>query len=186
MDARQDYLLSELWILAWNGSVQRAKLYKEDREPATQLFRDKIVSHLTAEIIPRYCQVGMEDEQHYKHIDELADYANSVGDKVLGHLGYKYYGVAQKLLNLALKYHWCLGVIAEPPHCPVDRIVIDQTTYKGKINWTEIKYRSEYQCVIEDIRRKAGPQSIAMWELSIYNRRQASGGPLRPQRSRTG
>ena len=73
------------------------------------------MSHLSSQVIPRYGQGGMEEEQHYKHIDDFADYANGVGDKVLGHLGYKY-GVAQKLLNLALKYYWCLGVIAEPPH----------------------------------------------------------------------
>jgi hypothetical protein len=59
----------------------------------------------------------------------------------LGELGYKY-GVAQKLLNLFLKYLWCLGTIAEPPHCPVDRIIIGKTCYKDK-NWTEIVQRSE-------------------------------------------
>lgn len=173
MNARLDYLLKELWILAWNASVQRAKLYKEGREAAsedTRLFRERLVSYLSSQVIPGYGQGALEEEQHYKNIDDLAGYANKVGEKVLGHLGYKY-GVAQKLLNLALKYHWCLGVIAEPPHCPVDRIVIDQTRYKGKINWTEIKHRSEYQSIIEDIKLQAGTRSIAMWELSIYSRR---------------
>ena len=170
MSARKDYLLKELWGLAWNGSVQRANLYKEvgktDAED-TRLFRERLVNHLSFKVIPRYGQGGVEEELHYKHIEELADFANSVGHPILGQSGYKY-GVAQKLLNLALKYYWCLGEIAEPPHCPVDRIVIDQTKYKGKINWTEMKRRSEYQGIIEDIRRQAGSQSIAMWELSMW------------------
>jgi len=59
------------------------------------------------------------------------------------------YGVAEKLLNLALKYYWCLGHIPTPPHCPVDRIVIEKTHLRGRVNWTEIKDEPQYRGVIE-------------------------------------
>jgi len=113
----------------------------------------------------------VEEEQHYQHIDNLIVRANSAATEVLVELGYKY-GAAQKLLNLFLKYLWCLGTIAEPPHCPVDRIIIGQTRYKER-NWTEIVRRSEYEEIIEDIRRLANREgtSIAQWELSTYSRR---------------
>ena len=172
MNAKQAYLVKELWILAWNASVQRAHLYRKGIEPGsenTRLFRQKVVSYLASQVIPKYSENEIGEEQHYKNIDELIDYANSVGERVLGQGRYKY-GVAQKLLNLALKYYWCLGEITEPPHCPVDRIVIEMTRHKGK-NWTNIIQRSEYQTIVEDIKRLAGTQSIAMWELSIYSRR---------------
>jgi hypothetical protein len=172
MNAKHDYLVRELWILAWNASVQRANLYAEGIEPSsedTRLFRESIISYLSSQIIPRYGKDRINEEQHYKNIDELIAYANSVGKKVMGRLGYKY-GVAQELLNLVLKYHWCLGAITEPPHCPVDRIVIDKTKSKGK-SWTKIVHKSEYQTIIEDIKRLAGTQSVAMWELSSYRRR---------------
>jgi len=172
MNAKHDYLVSELWILAWNASVQHARLYRQGIEPSlgeTRLFRQKVIRYLSSQVIPRYSKVGINEGQHYKHIAELVTYANSVGETVLGQLGYKY-GVAQKLLNLALKYHWCLGAITEPPHCPVDRIVIDKTRFSGK-SWTMIVQKSEYQTIIEDIKRLAGAQSVAMWELSIYSRR---------------
>jgi hypothetical protein len=172
MNPKQDYLVKELWILAWNASVQRAHLYTNDVEPNsedTRLFRASLISHLSSQVIPRYSKDGIKEEQHYKHIDDLIAYANSVGEKVLGQLGYKY-GVAQKLLNIVLKYHWCLGAITEPPHCPVDRIVIDKTSYRG-MSWTKIVQRSEYQAIIQDIKRLAGTQSVAMWELSIFSRR---------------
>jgi hypothetical protein len=172
MNAKQDYLLKELWILAWNASVQRADLYRKDIEPSSEdtgHFRANLIGYLSSQVIPAYNKDGIKEEQHYKHIDDLIAYANSVGEKVLGKLGYKY-GVAQKLLNLVLKYHWCLGAITEPPHCPVDRIVIDKTRYRGKA-WTKILQRSDYQKIIEDIKRLAGTQSVAMWELSIFSRR---------------
>jgi hypothetical protein len=172
MNAKQDYLVKELWILAWNASVQRSHLYRSGIEPSspdTRVFREKLISYLSSQVIPMYRPDQIREEYHYQHIDALVGYANSVGDRVLGPLGYKY-GVAQKLLNLALKYHWCLGIIPEPPHCPVDRIVIDKTIYRGK-SWTQIEQRSEYQPIIEDIKRLAGAASVATWELSMYSRR---------------
>jgi hypothetical protein len=132
-------------------------------------MHENLITYLSSQVIPRY-KDGIKEEQHYERIDDLVSYANTAGEKVLGYLGYKY-GVAQKLLNLVLKYHWCLGAIAEPPHCPVDRIVIDKTRYRGKA-WTKIVKRSEYQPIIEDIKRLMGAQSVAMWELSIFSRRQ--------------
>ncbi|SDJ63273.1 hypothetical protein SAMN05216338_105731 [Bradyrhizobium sp. Rc2d] len=39
--------------------------------------------------------------------------------------GIYWYVVAQKVLNLLLKYYWCLARIPEPPYCPIDRIIIE-------------------------------------------------------------
>ncbi len=174
LDAKSDYIVRELWILAWGASVQRAKLYKEGVESnsaAVADFRKKIIAYLSSHVIPQYCKTDIAEEQHYANIEGFIAYANSIDSQVLGQLGYKY-GVAQKLLNLSLKYQWCLGLISEPPHCPVDRIVINETKYKDKINWTQITERSEYEKVIEDIRRLAKPDGLspAMWELMIFNR----------------
>ncbi len=171
MDGKLEYLVNELWVLAWNASVQRADLYGS-KKSTDQAFREKVIYHLSSHLIPQYANSRVTEEQHYTNIEHLILYANSVGRDVLGQPGYKY-GVAQKLLNLALKYHWCLGLISEPPHCPVDRIVIGETRFRNKINWTRIVQRSEYQNVIEDIKRLAANKglSISMWELSIYSRR---------------
>jgi hypothetical protein len=177
LNTQQEFLIGEMWMLAWGASVQRAKLCRKGYDSSTaptskndQRLSDHLLDYLLDEVIPEYA-VGVEEEQHYKHIDDLIVRANSAGSRVLGELGYKY-GVAQKLLNLFLKYLWCLGTIAEPPHCPVDRIIIGETRDKDR-NWTEIVRRSEYQEIIEDIRRLANlkGRSIAWWELSTYGRR---------------
>jgi len=172
MNQMTDFIIRELWILAWAASVQRAKLYKKGNEnPKTNAFRKKIIDYLSSDIIPEY-KNDLTENKHYSNIDKLIKFANNNNFGVLSDAGYKY-GVAQKLLNLVLKYHWCLGLIKEPPHCPVDRVVIDSTKYKGKINWTQITQKSEYQKIIEEIKRLAQNinLSIPLWELSIYNRR---------------
>lgn len=175
MSDKLDYLIRELWILAWGASVQRAHLYKEgighnSREVGD--FRKCVIEYLSSKVLPQYNRL-LDEPQHYRNIDGLIDFATRVGKTVLDKEGYKY-GVAQKLLNLALKYHWCLGLSEEPPHCPVDRIVISKTKYKGKINWTQITQRAKYEEVIEEVRRlaKAKGLSMAEWELKEgYNRR---------------
>jgi hypothetical protein len=62
------------------------------------------------------------------------------------------------------------GHFPEPPHYPIDRIIIQQTALRGKVNWTEIKIEAEYRAVIEAVRSKAGSESLARWELRVYAR----------------
>jgi hypothetical protein len=72
-----------------------------------------------------------------------------------------------------LKYLWCADIISTPPHCPVDRIVINKTKYRGKVNWTQILEEAEYRKVIQAIMElsKAKQMSAPEWELDFYNRR---------------
>jgi hypothetical protein len=176
MNNKIEFLTKELFILAWAASVQRAKLYveKTDLDHVTKTvtkFREDIIKFLTEKIIPQYVK-GCTEERHYENIEALIAFANEVGSGVLGAAGYKY-GVAQKLLNLALKYYWCLDLICEPPHCPIDRIIIGKTIHNGKINWTQITKRSQYEEVINEVKALADTKglSIPQWELTYYSRR---------------
>jgi hypothetical protein len=174
VNLKTEYLVRELWTLAWAASVQRAKVYEDGAKgdsKEVKTFREEIATYVANQILPMYTD-GCDEEQHYANIEALIAYATKVGKGVLSPAGYKF-GVAQKLLNLFLKYQWCLRLIEEPPHCPVDRIVIDKTRFRGKLNWTEIRSRDRYQEVIEEIKKVARPEglSIAMWELRHYARR---------------
>ena len=176
MDKKTKYLERELWILAWNASVQHATVYKsgawQNQRDQIEEFRNKVIDHIKGYIIPQYT-VTVEESRHCNNIKALIDYANQVDTSVLGKDGYRY-GVAQKLLNLSLKYYWCLGLIKEPPHCPVDKIVIDKTSFRNKVNWTQIVAEREYLNIISAIRSLAEKDncSIAQWELNNYERRQ--------------
>ena len=169
MREKTEFVINELWILAWSASVQRARVYGEKNDSGQ--FREDVIKFLTEKIIPQYIE-GCTEEQHYNNIEALIDHATKVGPGILGESGYKY-GVAQKLLNLALKYYWCLGLVSEPPHCPIDRIIISKTKFNGKINWTQILRRSQYEKVIEEVKVLAQRKglSIPQWELTHFSRR---------------
>lgn len=172
-DQKIDFVISELLLLAWSASVQRSNLYKE-KDGHTQeknLFRERMTEFLSLKVIPLY-KNQISEEEHYTNIDALIDYAEEIKGTLLAADGYKY-GVAQKLLNLTLKYHWCLGLVAEPPHCPIDRIVIGETKFKNLINWTGITKKSDYEKVIEELKHLAHNQglSVPVWELTVYSRR---------------
>jgi hypothetical protein len=176
LSEHERFVVRELWILAWSASVQRAKLYNPDVKTdgkAKARFQDAIVDYIEKDLILCY-QRGCSEETHYNNIQLLICEANRIGDHILGPRGYKY-GAAQKLLNLGLKYLWCLGHIQEPPHCPLDRIIIGKTRFKGKVNWTEITARSQYEPVINAIKALAFSEGItpAVWELRQYARRAA-------------
>ena len=172
MPTRIDFIVSELWILSWNASVQRAQLFaKETTESRRREFRSDIVSYLQNDIIPKY-ETDISEEQHIENILKLSNLGTIKGKNILGPAGYKI-GVAQKLLNLQLKYLWCLGTISEPPHCPVDRIIINETDLKDQISWTKITGIDEYLQVITVLKRAAKLEGLSLtrWELEIYSRR---------------
>lgn len=175
MARKKQYIASELWILAWGASVQHASLYKngawKNSREEINAFKNKVVKYLSDEIIPQYKE-RIDESRHCDNIQSLIDYANEVDTGVLGKNGYKY-GVAQKLLNLVLKYYWCLDETEEPPHCPVDKIVIDKTNFRGRVNWTQILTKEEYLEIIASVKELADEEncSIAHWELNNYERR---------------
>jgi hypothetical protein len=171
---KDEFIAGELWTMAWAASVQRAKVYRPGIKPDgkdVKAFRRNVASYVGGELLPMY-KMRCKEEQHYRNIDGLIAHASKVGTAVLPPHAYKF-GVAQKLLNLCLKYHWCLGLTEEPPHCPVDRIVIEKTSYRGKLNWTDIRSREKYAAVIGEIAGLANAEgvSIAKWELRHYRRR---------------
>jgi hypothetical protein len=171
MPARRRFLISELWILSWGASVQRADLFKPETDEANRRdFRNRVISFATDRILGAY-ESTVSESDHEANISLLSADGSEHGKAILGRHGYKV-GVAQKLLNLQLKYLWCLGLIPEPPHCPVDRVVINKTAFRSKIAWTQMIDLDTYRQVIEALRALADQsnQSLATWELHAYDR----------------
>lgn len=80
-------------------------------------------------------------------------------------------GSAQKLLNVYLKFLWRLGEIEEPPHCPIDRIVLKEI--KDDSNWTDLDSIKKYNRIISKIRGRFHnkTQTLAKWELELWNKK---------------
>lgn len=166
---KKNFLDNEMWILTIGGAFQRANIYvkgtkvDKDRENFRSSLKSKVL-----ELANRY--VNKINEQD--HLDNIEELILSCRNDILngGQLGF---GPAQKLLNLYLKYEWCRGIIAEPPHCPVDRIVLSKLKQNPTPNWTMIKTPDEYMELVQALKGEAKKhgKSLAEWELEIFNRR---------------
>ena len=77
-------------------------------------------------------------------------------------------GTAQKLLNVLAKFYWTAGFIVEPPHCPIDSIILKKLKL-NKIKFTKIDDIRVYKKIIKAINEIKGDRSIAVWELQEYN-----------------
>ena len=173
-NAQEDFIKDEAWILSWNASVQRAHLYNTEYKSDTKIFNKNIKKEINDLINSSYINEECSEENHYTNIDHLVKFGSSIGVKILKD-SYRY-GVAQKLLNLYLKYLWCFDLIKTPPHCPIDRIILNKI--KIECNWTQIDKESTYRNIIEKIKGiidqnkdVLGSPSIAEWELKMYSRR---------------
>ncbi len=168
-DLQKKFIENEIYILAWNASVQHNPVYALDCSINNRSkFRKDIILYLINYILPMYDKKITEND-HYNNIVNLRNYAEKIGKNILLNKYYKI-GTAQKLLNLSLKYFWCIGWIKEPPNCPVDRIILGKAGINN-LSWTKINTIKEYKSIIDNIRKKVKRNDLAQWELEVFNRR---------------
>ena len=166
----KEFIEAEIWLLTIGGGFQRAKVYingataKERSE-----FRNKLHSEVIR-IAAEYKNVVGEA----RHIDNIIQ-ISKIKHSALNN-GSMNFGVSQKILNLYLKYLWCLEEIPTPPHFPVDRIIQIELKYKPLVNWTQMKNREKYLQIIEHAKKKAKTEntSIADLELALFKRNSQS------------
>ena len=83
MKEKMEFVTSELWILAWGASVQRANLYGEKNDSDSlsnktrTMFQEDVIKFITEIILPQYVE-GCTEEQHYANIETLITHANKV------------------------------------------------------------------------------------------------------------
>ena len=186
-NVQKEFVVSEIQILSWGASVQRAGIYKMHKNSKTSKKSDKkkkdfsrlIFKNLDDELRPKYT-TKVDPKDHLENIKALSAEGNKIGKKFSEEIGAKFLrptgykiGVAQKLLNLYLKYLWCLGFVATPPHCPVDAIIIGKCKPARGVKstltaWTKITKIEEYVKSIDVIGAEALKKnlSIARWGVS--------------------
>ena len=163
------FLEDEIWILAWGAASQRGNIFSKSLSNSQKVVERNYIKKAVFKIL--------EELKYSKNITEnilmekieflVESYSSSTFNFNVGH--------SQKLINILLKYYWVLGWLkSEPPHCPIDRIVLSKAKIKinGKIpSWTKMKDIDEYKYCIKKIKKFAYPISIACWELEIFRRR---------------
>ncbi|PKQ62522.1 hypothetical protein BZG02_12425 [Labilibaculum filiforme] len=167
---KQTFLHNEFWLLTFGGAFQHVSIYKKDvGELERKEFRVSLKKYITDEIIPQYVDLVTESD-HVENLKRIILFSKSFKDILVN--GKLNVGVSQKLLNLILKYYWCLGEIAMPPHCPVDRIIQVKGLKTTPISWTTISDTEVYLNIITKMRKEAESknQTLAEWELEVFQR----------------
>ncbi len=150
-----------------NSALQRNKVYRNDEDCEGRAeFRKEWATLIRGESQP-YCQPAqpISDSQHCAAIGRIAEALSLAFGPYLNN-GRLRYGTSQRAFNLYLKYLWRMGKAAMPPHCPVDRVVLDEAGIDGC--WTRCDSEQEYMQWINKIREKT---SLARWEYDVWLRR---------------
>jgi hypothetical protein len=136
------------------------------RSKAKRILRD-----LLAEIERTYSNISISEAEHIDFISKVADDLSIRLNRYL-HNGRFRVGVAQKLVNVHLKYLWTAGLCPEPPHCPIDGIIRDIAGID--YTWTQSDSIAEYKAAIANLKILAEAKGcpLAQWELEVFRRRE--------------
>ncbi len=172
------FLDQETFVLTVNGAIGRNRTYREGiDEPSKSQFRNSLQCWLY-DRLGEYAAKPVDENRHLANIQRLSSTLSQNHADILLDGTFRI-GTAQKALNLYLKYGWARGNILEPPHCPIDSIVLAKIKKCAssaecriceEITWTKIRYVHEYMHFVEKAKARATEEglSIARWELSIW------------------
>jgi hypothetical protein len=166
---KKNFIDDEIWILTFGGGFQRAKIYKKNTNDAEKKeLRTYIKQYVRKLMKSSYAQKCPSSTTHSKNISTFSDDISKKFGKILDRGRFKI-GIGQKILNLYLKYLWCLDIIPEPPHCPFDRIIISKL--RLDVSWTKLDNIDQYKNLVDVAKSKAESKSLAEWELEVFSRR---------------
>jgi len=162
-----NFIKNELFLLSVMGAFQHNKIYKEDINDLEKVkFRNNLKDLLFN--IDNLYRKKVTEDGHLSNLDKLKLDIESNNKKILKE-GAISFGTVQKILNLYLKYLWSIDLIKEPPHCPIDRIILNKLK-DYSTSWTKMD-KLTYVDVMAKIKNASGIKSIAQWELNVFNRR---------------
>ena len=150
-----------------SSSFQHGNVYAEyASDEQKKVFQGDFRRRLW-ELAYRYSE-PVSEEDHIKTIEDFAAQLSQSHPNALANQRLRI-GTSQKAVNLFLKFLWCIDLIPEPLHCPIDRNVL--TELGDQRNWTEIDDIQAYREIIQSIRQRAGAQTPSKWEYDLWNRK---------------
>lgn len=156
-------------FLAWSifGALGRSNTYSGSAsERDKKCFHDTLRKKLS-EMVKEYDN-PVPEEKHLSNIRELADEMTRSFPQCLRNKRFRI-GIAQKSLNLYLKYLWRSGAIPMPPHCPFDNRIIKELPECAGLKWTSIDKIEDYNRLVEAAKKEANGKPLSEWELEIWN-----------------
>jgi len=167
--SKGQFLLDEVLLLTVLGGFGRSSVYKKGvNEEQKLLFRKFLKRELV--ILEEKYHLKISDTEHLKNIRKFKNSVTNEFSYMLEEDKFRY-GIAQKLINLFLKYRWSLDLISEPPHCPFDSVIAKKlgSSYK----FTKSDSEKEYLTIVNmaEIESKKSGHSISIWEMETFNGR---------------
>lgn len=163
---KERFLKNEFLTMSVLGALGRSNTYSESAsERDKNSFRNALRKKLE-EIGEMYVS-QISEATHCSNIKKIADDLTALFFHCLENGRFRI-GIAQKALNLYLKYLWCVGLIPIPPHCPFDSIIIGHLPECTGMNWTELDNIDDYKKLVKTAQNIASSKTIAEWELEIW------------------
>jgi hypothetical protein len=169
LNPRETFLRDVLFSNAFAGMVQRGNIYvKAPCELKKAKFRYELKGQIEnyAESLTEMRTPEIVDENHNALIEGLSNDLSRKFPDLLKDSRFRI-GSSQKVVNLYLKLLWCANLAPEPPHCPIDGVVIRKLLCQDDL-WTELDSVCDYKSLIQLCRTLAKHESIANWELREY------------------
>lgn len=169
---KQAFLLQEMSLLSLTAALStRDKAFpiyaSKISDNQKQKFKECLRAYLDT-LLDTYNQKKISEEEHIALINDFITTINIQFGELLHEQTFRF-GIAQKLLNLHLKYLWSAGFLMRaPPHCPIDNALRDKTGLN--YNWVSNNSQTDYLAAIGHLKLLAKPHSLAMWELKTIKR----------------
>lgn len=172
MERQKEFLRQTALLNAIGAAFQHAGIYTKT---AASEAKDELRADLEDRLsnLEEQYRDTVSSQEHFQNIHCLAEFISSRHARILREGRFRV-GVAQKALNIYLKLIWCYGWIFEPPHCPIDSIVLAEIG-DTKTKWTKMRdisaYRTAIEAVLEHVRQHVPGKSVSQWELEIWTNR---------------
>jgi hypothetical protein len=174
------FVIEQGLISSINAAVRRVGIYRKKKGMNKKAFdheKEKMRKAFAKAIIKAANKIKTAQGDRKNILDEAIE---SVTKKIKCYKIFKQgqpsFGVAQKAVNLFLKYLWCLDIFKQPPHCPIDSQILKEIKWNSpKKHGTAKKWstfsKKDYEGAISDIekvRNESKKSSIATWELAEW------------------
>jgi hypothetical protein len=165
---KKDFILTIALTDSHGSAFRRANVYSKD---ASEIDKGKFAKMLRQKLksLEQGYLKGVTEAEHIGNIERFGQELTEQFSHVLA--GNKMrFGISQKAVNLYLKYLWVLGYIPQPPHCPIDRVILNEVGIYHE-NWTQLDDVEKYMGMIGKLKERADKDklTIAEWELKCWN-----------------
>jgi len=152
------------------AATQHNYLYRPGilRPPIRRLWKQHLRQLAGAYVVPMTLA-------HYENdICQLQRIMNEAFNGSFCEIGFRL-SHAQKSLSVVLKHLWCMGRLAEPPACPIDRVVLGKVCGGRLQPWTRVNSLTEHREMFNKVLSAAthAGKSVAQWELLTFAPRSA-------------